>query len=173
MSLSSYNPLSEMTSLRDAMNRLLEESYVRPSSAGGRNIPLDVFETPDDLVIIAAVPGASADDVNVTATGDTVTLKAKVPSETQKSQSSEWTWYLHEIPHGEFTRMIDLPVEINPQNGKATFQNGMLRLDLPKVEEARQHKLNIQSGSQAQGQKVNAGQHFEGVAKGPKPGVTQ
>ena len=96
-------------------------------------------------------------DVNVTATGDTVTLKVKVPSETQKPESSQWTWYLHEIPHGEFTRTIDLPVEINPQNAKATFQNGLLRLELPKVEEARQHKLQIQTGGQTQ-QKVNVGQ---------------
>ena len=158
MSLSSYNPFGEMTSLREAMNRLLEESYVRPSSAGSGNIPLDAFETPDDLVIIATVPGVSADEVTVTATGDTVTLKVKVPSETQKPESSEWTWYLHEIPHGEFTRTIDLPVEINPQSAKATFQNGMLRLELPKVEEARQHKLTIQSGGQAPQQKVNVGQ---------------
>jgi HSP20 family protein len=157
MSMPAYNPFGEMTSLRDAMNRLLEESYVRPSFGSSRTIPLDVFETPDDLVVIAALPGASADDVNVTATGDTVTLKVKVPSETQKPESSQWTWYLHEIPHGEFTRTIDLPVEINPQNAKATFQNGLLRLELPKVEEARQHKLQIQTGGQMQ-QKVNVGQ---------------
>ena len=158
MSLGQYSPFGEMTSLRDAVNRLLEESYVHPSTMGGnRQLPLDVFETPDDLVVVAAIPGASAQDLNVTATGDTLTVRTRVPSEADQQGSAQWTWYLHEIPHGEFSRTIDLPVEINPQQARARYENGVLRLDLPKVESARQHKLNVQTGGQMS-QKVNVGQ---------------
>ena len=158
MSLGQYGSFGEMTSLRDAVNRLLEESYVHPSTmSGSRQLPLDVYETPDDLVVVAAVPGASAQDLNVTATGDTLTLRFRVPSEAEREGASKWTWYLHEVPHGEFTRTIDLPVEINPQQARARYENGMLRLELPKAESARQHKLTVQTGEQPS-QKVDVTQ---------------
>ncbi|HVC32665.1 MAG TPA: Hsp20/alpha crystallin family protein [Chloroflexota bacterium] len=158
MAFTSSNPFDEMTSLREAVNRLMEESVVREPFGTKRQIMLDVYETADDLDIVAALPGVSPDDLNVTATGDTVTIKAKVPSETEQKESREWTWYLHEIPHGEFSRTIDLPVEVNPQQAKATFQDGLLKLELPKVEEARQHRLHVQTGGQHKEQPVNVGQ---------------
>jgi len=158
MSLGQYSPFGEMTSLRDAVNRLLEESYVHPTTmSGNRHLPLDVYETPDDLVVVASIPGATAQDLNVTATGDTLTLKVCVPSQAEQEGASKWTWYLHEVPHGEFTRTIDLPVEINPQQARARYENGVLRLELPKVESARQHKLKIQTG-QPTSQNVNVTQ---------------
>lgn len=149
MSLGQYSPFGEMTSLRDAVSRLLEESYVHPSTmSGNRQIPLDVYETPDELVVVASIPGASAQDLNVTATGDTLTLRVCVPSVAEQEGASKWTWYLHEVPHGEFTRTIDLPVEINPRQARAHYENGVLRLELPKAESARQHKLEIKTGEQ-------------------------
>ena len=157
MALRSNDPFGEMTSLRDAMNRLMEESYVREPYTSRQTMPLDIYETPDNLEIVASLPGVSPDDLVVTATGDTVTVKAKVPSETEQKGAGEWTWYLHEIPHGEFSRTIDLPVEVNPQQARATFENGLLKLELPKVEEARQHRLQIQAGPRQQ-QAVNVGQ---------------
>lgn len=170
MSMSAYNPFGEMTSLRDAMNRLMEESIVRSPAGVSRTIPLDIYETADDLVVVASLPGVSPDSVTVTATGDTLTIKAKIPSETENKNSSQWTWYLHEIPHGEFSRTIDLPVEINPQQAHATFENGMLRMDLPKVEEARQHRLHIQSGgTQSVQQTVNVGQQGQQMGRGERP----
>lgn len=158
MAFTSSSPFGEMTPLREAVNRLMEESMVREPFGSKRNTPLDVYETADNLDIIAALPGVSPDDLNVTATGDSVTIKARVPSETEQKESGEWTWYLHEIPHGEFSRTIDLPVEVNPQQARATFQDGLLKLVLPKVEEARQHRLQIQTTGQHREQPVSVGQ---------------
>ncbi len=155
-------------SLRDALTRLMEESIVREPFAARRTIPLDLYETPDNLEIVAALPGVSPGDLDVVATSDTVTIKARVPSETEQRESREWTWYMHEIPHGEFTRTIDLPVEVNPQQARATFQNGMLKLELPKVEEARQHKLQIQTGGAQPAQSVSVGQAPEAPRGRPR-----
>jgi HSP20 family protein len=151
-------PFGEMTSLRDAMNRLFEESVVRPGTEI-RTIPLDVYETADDLVVVAALPGVSPNDLTVTATADTLTITACVSSEMDKPEASRYTWYLHEIRHGQYSRTIDLPVEIDPQKARAIYHNGMLRLELPKVEGARQHQLKIETESpQGQGQKMMVGQ---------------
>lgn len=158
MAFTSSGSPNEMTPLREAMNRLMEESMVREPFGSKRAMNLDVYETPDNLEIIAALPGVSANDLNVTATGDTVTIKAKIPSETEHEESRQWTWYLHEIPHGEFSRTLDLPVEVNPREAKATFLDGLLKLELPKVEEARQHRLQIQTAGQHHEQPVNVGQ---------------
>ena len=166
MAFTSSSPFSEMTPLREAMNRLMEESIVREPFGNKRNLPLDIYETPDNLDIVAALPGVSPNDLNVTATGDTVTIKAKIPSETELKESREWTWYLHEIPHGEFSRTIDLPVEVNPQQAKATFQDGVLKLMLPKVEAARQHRLQIQTTGQHHEQTVNVGQEAGQAGQG-------
>lgn len=163
MAYTSSDPFSELMSLRDAMDRLMEESFVREPFAKRREVPLDVYETPDDLVIVAALPGVAPGNLSVTATGDLVTIKAKVPSETEQKGTEEWTWYLHEIPHGEFSRTIDLPVEVNPEQAKATFHEGLLRIVLPKVEEARLHRLKIQAGGQQSEQPVNVSeQHGQG-----------
>lgn len=168
MAFTSSDPFGDMMSLRDALNRLMEESIVREPFATRRNIPLDVYETPDNLEIIAALPGVSASDLDVVATGDTVTIKARIPSATEQKESREWTWYVHEISHGEFTRTIDLPVEVNPQQARATFQNGLLTLELPKVEEARQHRLQIQSGGEQRGQTISVGPASEAPEARPR-----
>jgi HSP20 family protein len=149
-----YNPFGEMTSLRDAMAQLLADSFVRPGVAGSRTIPVDVYETADDLVVVASLPGASSNDVHVTATAETLTISYKATSDTEKEGANQWTWYLHELTHGEFSRTLDLPVEVDPQKARAFFQNGLLRLELPKVEAARQHTLKIQTGQQQAPQSV-------------------
>lgn len=163
MSFDPDNPFGQMTSLREAVNRLLEESYVHPSAIGsGRAMPVDVYETPDHLMVLASIPGTSPDHLQVSATGDTLTIRGNIPSEAAQREAGQRTWYLHEIPHGEFSRTIDLPVEVNPQHAKASYQNGILRLELPKAESARQHKLKIQGGVPA-AQPVNIDQNPFGV----------
>lgn len=132
---------------RDAMGGSLEDSYARPSGRGPL-VPLDVFETENDLVVIAAVPGATAGDLEVSATGDTLTIRGHLPSEADRPEASRDTWYLHEIPHGEFSRMIDLPAEVNPEQARATFQDGLLRLDLPKAQPSRPHRVQIHGSAQ-------------------------
>jgi HSP20 family protein len=143
--------------LRDAMNQLLEESFVpaRGARGGGQNgtramvrpLPLDVYATQNEAVVIAAVPGMSPQDLEVTIDQNVVTLSGTVPTATESEQGKGATWYLHELWHGQFRRSVTLPFEVEAGQAEATFENGIVRITLPKAERAKPHKIAIRTGS--------------------------
>src|SRR3954471_5844683 len=114
--------------LRDAMNQLLEESFVparNTRSSNGtstvRPLPLDVYTTPDAAVVIAAVPGMNPGDLEVTVNQSVVTVSGTVPTAAESEQGKQATWYLHELWHGQFRRSITLPFEVDASKADATF----------------------------------------------------
>jgi HSP20 family protein len=151
--------------LRDAMNQLLEESFVpsrgsRSSSAGNgtmvRPLPLDVYATQDEAVIIAAVPGMSPQELEVTIDQNVVTLSGTVPTAAESEQGKGATWYLHELWHGQFRRSVTLPFEVDAGKADASFENGIVRIMLPKAERAKPHKIAIKTGN-GQQEAIEAG----------------
>jgi HSP20 family protein len=138
--------------LRDAMNQLLEESFVpsrrmRGTGEGAlvRALPLDVFVTPDEAVILAAVPGMNPQDLEITYNQNMVTLSGAVPTAADSEQGKNATWYLQELWHGQFRRSVTLPFEVDANKAEATFENGIVRIVLPKAERAKPHKIAIKS----------------------------
>ena len=150
--------------LRDAMNQLLEESFVpsRGSRSSGSNgttvrpLPLDVYATQEEAVIIAAVPGMSPQDLEVTIDQNVVTLSGTVPTAAESEQGKGATWYLHELWHGQFRRSVTLPFEVDAGKADASFENGIVRIVLPKAERAKPHKIAIKTGS-GQQEAIEAG----------------
>jgi len=141
--------------LRDAMNQLLEESFVpsrgsRNSGSNGtmvRPLPLDVYATQEEAVLIAAVPGMSPQELEVTIDQNIVTLSGTVPTAAESEQGKGATWYLHELWHGQFRRSVTLPFEVDAGKADASFENGIVRIVLPKAERAKPHKIAIKSGN--------------------------
>jgi HSP20 family protein len=147
--------------LRDAMNQLLEDSFVptRGSRGNGtmvRPLPLDVYATQDEAVVIAAVPGMSPQDLEVTIDQNVVTLSGTVPTAAESEQGKGATWYLHELWHGQFRRSVTLPFEVDAGQAEATFENGIVRIMLPKAERAKPHKIAIKSAN-GQQEAIEAG----------------
>ena len=155
-----YPVADEFVSLRDAMDRLLADSFVSSpfrtlwSATGGVGtgvtarmpLPLDVYATQDEVVIIAAAPGLSPDNLEVTVNQGTVIFSGKTPDVAQSAEAKEATWFLHELPHGAFRRTVTLPIEVDAAQAEATFENGVLRLRLPKAEQAKPRKIEIRAG---------------------------
>jgi HSP20 family protein len=140
--------------LRDAMNQLLEESFVpgrgsRTATNGtlARPLPLDVFATENEAVIIAAVPGMNPQDLEVSINQNVVTLTGTVPTAAESEQGKGATWYLHELWHGQFRRSVTLPFEVDADKAEATFENGIVRIVLPKAARAKPHKIAIRAAS--------------------------
>ncbi len=148
-----YPVAGELVSLRDAMDRWLNESFGNTSRGGsldGRSrmpLPLDVYSTGDEVVIIAAVPGIDPENINVTVDKGTVTISGSTPDVAQSSDANQATWFLHELPRGTFSRSITLPVDIDASKVDASFQHGVLRLELPMAETAKPRKIQIRSVS--------------------------
>jgi HSP20 family protein len=144
------SPFGELLSLRQAMDRLFEDSFVRPRESqqpeGGFAMPLDVYATPDALVVEAALPGVKPDDVEISLLGDTLTIAATSGSE----QRTEEGGYLYqEVRRGRFSRTVTLPSNLKADSTTATYEHGMLRLSIPKAEAAKPRQIRISQTTDA------------------------
>lgn len=141
-----WDPVSEAVSLRQMMDRLMEDSYVRPSwgSDGGRALrpPLDVYTTDEDIVILMSVPGVQPDQVEITIEGDTVTLKGDIPARLENVD-----YVVQERASGPFRRVVTLNVPVEAEKAEATFKDGVLTLSLPKAEETRPRTIKVSSSN--------------------------
>ncbi len=140
-----WDPFREMVTLRDAMDRLLQQGLARPGGllagiAGAGSIPLDVAERDDAFVVKAAIPGAKPDDVEVTVRGDTLAIRVETkPEEDRPGQR----WLMRERPVGTAERSINLPVAVEAERAQAQYESGVLTLTLPKAERARPHRVPV------------------------------
>jgi HSP20 family protein len=143
MSIERWDPFREAISLRDAMNSLFQDSFVRPGTAFNGSalaLPLDVSETQDEFVVHASLPGIKPDDVQITVHGDTLTIRGESRADEEKAGQ---TWHVRERRHGTFQRSVTLNAPVDSDRASARFENGVLTLVLPKAEEARPKTIKI------------------------------
>jgi HSP20 family protein len=158
MTLQRWEPLREMESLRDAIDRLFRDSFVHSrgtlAPTGPGSFALDLVENPDTFVVRAALPGIKPEDIEITAQGNTLTLRGQ--SQVEEERAGQ-TWLLRERQSGFFQRSLTLPTPITADQAEAQYEHGMLTLTLPKAEVARPKQIKV--GSQAQ---LGAGQPGSG-----------
>jgi HSP20 family protein len=148
MAMEQWSPFRDMMTLRDAMDRLFQESFVRPANALlGRGAPaLDLRETENGYEIEAALPGVKPEDVQITVQGDTLTIRGETKAEEERKDQN---WILRERHSGAFYRTVTLPTPVNADQAQARFEHGVLHLTLPKAEEAKPRQIRIGDGGQA------------------------
>jgi HSP20 family protein len=146
MAIDRWEPFREAVSLSDAMNALLRESFIRPSSAPGQQgpglLPLDVSENENEFVIQASLPGVKPEDVQITVHGDTLTIQGESRSEEEKKGQR---WHLRERRIGQFQRSLSLATPVDSDKAQAHFEHGVLTLRLPKSEQAKPRQIKIGS----------------------------
>jgi HSP20 family protein len=149
-SLTRWDPVSEVVSLRQMMDRLFEDSFVRPTwrAEGSRMLrpPLDIYTTDEDIVIVMSVPGVKPEEVDVTVEGDTVTIRGEI-----KPPLENVDYVVQERASGPFRRVITLNVPVEADKAEASFKDGILTLTLPKAEEIKARTIKVSAGeSQSQ-----------------------
>ena len=142
--LTRYNPFSEVVSLREAMDRLFEDSVISPRQVGqwgGRGFGSNLFETAEGFMLQIPMPGVKAEDVEITTQQDTLSLKWEVKMSAPEGATALWQGF----PSGQFQQTFTLPAPINPERAEATASDGVLYLNLPKAEhvKARTLKVNV------------------------------
>ncbi len=141
-------PFGELVSLRQAMDRLFEDSFVRPGSWGsegnGGVLPLDIYRTSDALVVKAALPGVKPEEVQVTVEGDTLTISGEFKDEHEENERG---YLFRELRRGSFSRTVTLPGDVSADQATAHYEHGVLTLTLPKREEARPRQIRITATS--------------------------
>jgi HSP20 family protein len=143
------DPIRDMVSLRDAMDRLFEESFVRPFGGGplfsgvSQGLALDMYETDDNLVVEASLPGFKPDEVDISVVGNTLTIKGE--HEERQEEEKEGKYHFRERRYGSFQRSVSLPADVNSDRAEASFENGVLKLTLPKQEESKPRRIQVKA----------------------------
>jgi HSP20 family protein len=140
-----WSPARDMVSLREAMDRLFEESFLRPDLFGGGEtaagaLPLDMYETENDVVVKASAPGVKPEDIEVTVTGDLLTIKGEFKTE---EKTEKRNFLRQERRYGSFCRQVGLPAGVDSSKAAASFENGILTLTLPKVEAVKPKSVRV------------------------------
>jgi HSP20 family protein len=139
--------MREMVTLRDAMDRLLEDAFTRPwgltngwQSSG--SLAVDMYQTDDKVVIKASVPGVKAEDVQISVTGDMLTIKGETK---EKSEVKEKAYHIREQRWGAFERSVSLPTAVVSEKAKAEFEDGVLIVTLPKAENVKPRTITVKA----------------------------
>ncbi|NLB26211.1 MAG: Hsp20/alpha crystallin family protein [Bacteroidales bacterium] len=143
--LTRWEPLREMMTLRQAMDRLFEDSFVRPvglSSVSAADVAIDLKETDTDVVVKAELPGVDPDEVDVSIMEGVLVIKGEHKEEKEEKEAN---YYSRELRYGSFSRSINLPAAINAEKAEAVFENGILTLTLPKTEEAKPKQIKVKT----------------------------
>jgi HSP20 family protein len=141
-----WDPFQDVLSLREAMNQLVEESFVRPAAGqNGKNfVPaLDLSETAEGYTVEAALPGVKPEDIEITVENNVLTIRGETR---QESDSKQRNFHRIERRFGSFQRTIGLPTTVKADAIKADLTNGVLRLEIPKAEEVKPRKISVNVG---------------------------
>jgi HSP20 family protein len=137
-----YNPFSEMVSLRQAMDRLFEDSFISPRNLGqwsGRAVAANLFETPESFILQMPMPGVNPDEVEITMQQDTISLKWQTKLEVPQNATVHWNGF----PAGQFQETFTLPAPINSERADASYSSGILTLNLPKAEHVKARTVKV------------------------------
>lgn len=143
-----WEPAREMMTLREAMDRLFDEAFTQPfslireSGSVWSSPAIDMYQTDNDVIVKAALPGIKPEDVQINLSGDVLTIKGEVKQEEEKKEKS---WYIREQRWGAFERAIRLPTAVIADRAKADFENGILTITLPKSKESRPKTIAIKA----------------------------
>ena len=138
-----WEPFRDLISLQEAMDRLLEDSYVRPglllpSRMGA--LAVDMYETDDAVVVKSAIPGIKPEDIDISVTADTLTIRGETKSEEKVEEEN----YIHrERRYGSFCRSLAIPLPVVADKAEAEFEDGVLTLTLPKAEEIKPKAIKV------------------------------
>jgi HSP20 family protein len=159
------DPFEEVFSLRDAMNRLFNEAFVRIGALGwwssGPSLPISVLEQNGRYYVKALLPGLKPDQVDITVQGHTITIRGTLPALFSEEELQQGSLLVNEIGTGNFARSFTLPKDFVSDRIEASYDHGMLTLIVPVAEYAQTRRIAIQT----QPHLVEAGQPHEEPAQ--------
>lgn len=136
-----WDPIQEAVTLREAVNRLFEESFVPATPPRGTlAVPLDLSETADSYMIEAVVPGLKAEDLSITFENGILSISGEIR---QSDESKDRNFHRVERRFGRFSRSVSLPTTVRGDAIVARLENGVLFLNIPKAEEVKPRKITV------------------------------
>lgn len=142
--LTRWEPMRDMVTMRDFVDRFFNEPFFSRRSLLDRfDAPaMDMYETENEIVVKAALPGVKSDDIQISVTGDVLSIRGEVKKDEEVKNAD---YQMRERSYGAFSRSIPLPTPIVADRAKAEFENGVLTLTLPKAEEVRPKTIAVKA----------------------------
>ena len=144
MLFDNWSPFFDVAKTLEEMDRIFG-AVGRP--IGLRSVPrgtfpaINIYSQGDDAILTAEIPGVNSEDMELTVLGDSVTLKGERKEQTKENER----FYRKERPMGAFSRTVTLPDPVDPNSVKATYNNGVLTVQMSKAKEAKARKIKIKS----------------------------
>jgi HSP20 family protein len=142
--LTRWEPMREMMTLRQAMDQLFDDAFTRPRGASGVSIvpAIDVYQTADEVVVKANLPGLKAEDVQISVANGVLTLRGEFKQQDEREEAS---YHVLERRSGSFERSMALPTDVQTEKAKADFEDGVLTISLPKAEAVKPKTITIKT----------------------------
>jgi HSP20 family protein len=155
-SVTRWDPVRDMTSLRDAMSQLFEQAVMRPDYSrwnltGGYGA-MNVWEANGKYFCQFLLPGVDPEAIEVSARQNTLTIKATVPELLSEEESKNTSFLVREFGSGEFIRSISFPKDVKGDAIEASYDQGVLTLEIPLAEHAQPKRISVRSGALKKGQ---------------------
>jgi HSP20 family protein len=131
--------MHELASMQRALDRLYDQPW-EPQDERIYQLPVDVYSTANELVIEASVPGIDPDNVEITLEGETLTIKGQ-----RLGTLDNVDYIIQERRHGAFARTLTLNVSVQADEAEAVFEQGVLKLTIPKAKEVRPKVIKVTS----------------------------
>lgn len=147
MVLQQWDPFGELRRADSLFDRVWRGFWVQPASATSRSwsIPIDIVDDDERLIVSASLPGLKSDDIKVSVDGNVLTVRAEASSESESSHENENEagYLVRERRHGSFARSIRLPKSVDREKIESRYQDGVLRVELPKVPEQTPREIEV------------------------------
>ena len=136
------DPARDVGRLRSEMDRLLEDALKAwPFNAREEGYPrIDIYSDENKYEVLADLPGVNSDDVEINVTANQVSIRGEVKKEDERQDGHA---YWMERYNGQFVRSFELPTPIQSEKVEANFEDGVLKIELPKAEEARPKSIKV------------------------------
>jgi HSP20 family protein len=141
------DPFAEAGDLRETMDRLFDRGFSRPwrlmTWENSENaFPVELSGTEEEVIVKASLPSVKSEDLQISVTGDTLIIKGETQSDQEEKQQD---FYRRERRFGAFQRSFTLPSKVDADQAQASFDNGVVTLQLPKVPEVRPKTIQVKA----------------------------
>ena len=149
MSIVRYDPFRDLRTLQEEVNRLFSSNLTRGFGEegigrGAWNPSVDIYENKDQIILEAELPGMRQDDFELTVENNVITLRGE--RQFEKKEESD-NYHRVERSYGSFTRSFTLPQTVSAEGATAEYSNGVLRVTLPKREETKARRIQVNNES--------------------------
>jgi HSP20 family protein len=143
--LTPWEPFRDMRRMHDSLDRMFDRALMGSPLAEDLSfgsMPIDLYETDEDVIVKAAAPGMKPEDLEISITGDRLNIRGELSEEHEDKQAK---YYLRERRYGSFSRSVSLPASVDGNKADAEFENGILTLKIPKKEEAKPKTITVKA----------------------------